>query len=431
VTARPRVLHVIPRLGRGGAGRALRALTAGVGGFDHDVLELDPPGDAAAGRAALDRADVVHVHFWNTPELYGLLTSRLPPSRLLVWSHVLGEHAPQVLTRRLREFADMTVAGTPRTGGGLRVIPPVGGWQHLDGFAPRAHAGFNVGYIGTVGPAKMHPRFVEMSARVEARDARFVVCGMGDGFAALARRAEALGVRDRFDLRGWVDDVRPVLAELDVFGYPLCEDNYSTAELVLQEAMYAGVPPVVLPFGGAAGSVDHGRTGIVARDEDDYAHAIEHLRSHPAERRRLGRAAREHALATWSPERVMGEWAGAYEELLSWPKREREWRRDPALAGAPPGAAGFVESLGDRAGAFRASLLCRDAAAEDEIAASSPVLAGADTGGILHWRRHHPTDPYLRLWSGLVLERQGRPALAAGEFAGARGSGLERAGAHA
>jgi hypothetical protein len=229
-----------------------------------------------------------------------------------------------------------------------------------------------------------------------------------------------------------------VLAELDVFGYPLCEDNYSASELAMQEAMYAGVPPVVLPHGGAARLVDHGRTGLVARDEDEYALAVEYLHAHPEERRRLGRAAHEHAVATWSPEVVARDWAAVYAELLGHPKRSRSWRRDPTLAPAAreaPGAARFVESLGERAGAFRTSLLSDDEervlAAEQEIAASTPVLAGADTGGVLHWRRHYARDPYLRLWSGLVLEQQGRPALAAGEFAGARAAGIDRAEARA
>jgi hypothetical protein len=43
-------------------------------------------------------------------------------------------------------------------------------------------------------------------------------------------------------------------------------------------------------------------------------------------------------------------------------------------------------------------------------------LANSGGGGILHYRRSYPNDPMLRLWSGLVLLGQGRPALAASEF---------------
>jgi hypothetical protein len=435
----PEVLHVIPRLSRGGAGRALLCLTETLSDFQHRVLSLEP-GEAIDGleparRSELATADIVHVHFWNVPALHELLTGPLPPTRLLLAAEVGGDHPPQVLTRAMIEHADMIVAGAPRPDAArLRVIPAVGGWERIEGVEPVRHEGFNVGYVGTVGFAKMHPRYVAMSARIRVPGVRFVVCGGGAAFPTLARQAEALGALERFDLRGWSEDVAAVLSELDVFGYPLCEDNYALWELALQEAMYAGVPPVVLPHGGAARLVQHGLTGLVARDEDDYARAVEFLHEHPDERRRMGRAAREHAIAAWSPTVVARDWEAAYGELLAEPKRARSWRRDPELERAAvraPGAARFVESLGEAAGPFRTSLLSDDPgrvlAAEHEIATSSPVLAGADSGGILHYRGHYRDDPYLRLWSGLVLEQQGRPALAAGEFAGALAAGLDRA----
>src|SRR4051812_17152211 len=284
----PQILHVIPRLSRGGAGRALLCLTRTLGDFQHRVLSLER-GEAIDGleparRSELATADIVHVHFWNAPALHELLTGDLPPARLLLAATGGGDHPPQVLTRAMMEHAEMTVADAPRPDAvRLRVIPAVCDWERVEGIEPVPHAGFNVGYVGTVGFAKMHQRYVAMSARIQVPEVRFVVCGGGDAFSTLARQAEALGVRERFELRGWADDLAPVLSELDVFGYPLCEDNYSASELAIQEAMYAGVPPVVLPYGGAARAVQHGRTGLVARDEDDYARAVEFLHEHPDE----------------------------------------------------------------------------------------------------------------------------------------------------
>jgi hypothetical protein len=122
-----------------------------------------------------------------------------------------------------------------------------------------------------------------------------------------------------------------------------------------------------------------------------------------------------------------------YEDMLAGSKRTRRWERDPDLAAAAaraPGSARFVESLGHKGIHFRDSLLGGHpeaaVAAERSIAAAPPALWSADSGGILHYRRHYPRDPYLRLWSGLVLAAQGRHALAAGEFAGAIAGGLDR-----
>jgi hypothetical protein len=271
------------------------------------------------------------------------------------------------------------------------------------------HPGFNVGYVGTVDFAKMHPDYVAMSAAVEVPAARFQVYGAGRAFGTLADRARELGVSARFELHGWAADLRPVLGGLDVFGYPLREDNYSASELVLQEAMYAGVPPVVLPYGGAPRALDHGRTGLVAADEDDYARSIEALYRSPDLRERLGAAARDHARRAWAPEKIAARWDGVYRELLAESKAERA----PLFDGLE-GAALFARTLGERAPQFERSMTAADAAeqleAERAIAASPPALASADGGGILHYRRRYPDDPHLNRWAGLVLLRLARAA---------------------
>ena len=44
---------------------------------------------------------------------------------------------------------------------------------------------------------------------------------------------------------GKIDNIEPYLAVFDIFAYPLNPNHYGTAEQVLQEAMAAGVVPVV------------------------------------------------------------------------------------------------------------------------------------------------------------------------------------------
>ena len=455
------VTHVIQSLSRGGPTRSLVAAAGASAGEDirHRVVALEPgvgggtelaakgglpvieSPDRATLLAELEHADIVHVHFWNTPELYAVLAGPLPPMRLLVACKVGGAHAPQVLTSELLAFADLTIATSTysaslpvlaRAGQSIEVIPSVGGWERVHGVQARPHRQFNIGYLGTVDFAKMHPQFVSMSARAQVASARFVVCGTGDAFRVLARQAQALGVRDRFDLRGYVEDIGSVFAQLDIFGYPLCEQNYSASEIVLQEAMYCGVPPVVLAHGGAAHAVIHGRTGLIAENESAYVRAIERLHSDAGERRRLGAAAADHARAAWNLEKVGARWADVYVRLAGRRKRARSWPRPPASVGAnlAPAAARFVQSLGGAAPEFTISLGEPDdervLQAEEEIIRAPAVLASADGGGVLHWRRRHPEDPWLHLWAGLVLHGQGRLALAAGEFKAALRLGLDR-----
>jgi hypothetical protein len=416
---------VIEVLSRGGSGRALlqladaqstvislgradplmRARAEAAGATVHEGV---PHPDALAG------ADVVLVHFWNTPELYGLLRGGLPPVRLALWVHIAGDTPPHAVTAELVELADAVVVTAPHTASlpvfaGRRpaVIPAAPDAARL--VEPRPHDGFVVGYVGSVDRAKIHPRFAELCAAVGVPGVRFVVCGAGDAEPELSRAG--------LDVRGYVEEIGPVLAEMDVFGYPLAPDTYATSDLALQEAMAAGVPPVVLGHG----LVEHGVDGLVARDEADYPRAIERLYADPEERLRLGRNARERARRR-GPAEVAREWGAVLERLLEEPKRARAAR-------PLEGAAAFVASLGDTAPAFAESLgaSSEDAAvaAEQAIAAAAPVLVSAAAGGVLHYRRSYPADPHLRLWSGLVLEAQSRQVLAIPELAAARELGLD------
>lgn len=458
----PQVLHLIHSLSRGGASRAMIALakySARTSAFRHCAVSLTPAAPPMLGQAhdvgltvldapdldalhdALNRADIVLVHFWNTPELYELLRADLPPLRLLLWFHIAGDQPPQIITRQLIDVTDRAVATSPYS-----ILLPVfqnlsvdvesyktgmiqGGadFDRVSGIPPVPHAAFNVGYIGTVDFVKLHPQFVPMSVQVNIPNVQFIVCGSGNGFAALQRQARELGAEAQFDFRGFVENVGSMIRQLDVFGYPLCAENYSTGELVLQEVMYAGVPPVVLPYGGAARLVIHNQTGLIAQNEAEYPRALEYLCQYPKERARLGRNAREYAERNFGAERSARQMNELFERMIKQPKREHKWD-SPNEVKINSGAEYFVESLGDNAPQFRVSLTSQAEAevleAERQIALSSPALSSADSGGILHYRRQYPNDAYLRLWSGLVLQQQGHSALAAGEFSQAMALGL-------
>ena len=71
-------------------------------------------------------------------------------------------------------------------------------------------------------------------------------------------------------VHGHAEDLREAFAEVDIFGYPLAPDTYATSEKTIQEAMWVGIPPVVLSGTGAAELVEHEHTGLVCDGEDDY-----------------------------------------------------------------------------------------------------------------------------------------------------------------
>jgi glycosyltransferase involved in cell wall biosynthesis len=441
-----RVVHLLDSVTGGGGARSVLNLaraSARLGPFAHEIVCLRPAspeglrlareagvpvaGDAplADVAARIAAADIVQVNYWNHPLLNRLLRAPLPPMRLVVLLHVAGDTAPQVVTPELVRFADVAVACSPHTHGlpafaGLparrtAMVYPPADLARVHGVRPRAHRTFNVGYIGTVDFVKMHADFVAMSAGIDVPDLRVVVCGAPstspDTIEVLRRQAAALRRPHAFEFRGYVEDIRPVLAELDVYGYPLCEATYACSELNLQEVMYAGIPPVIFPHGGACSLVQHGQTGLVVRDAAGYRSAIEHLHRNPAERRRLGRNARRFARARLGARNAARQMHRVYEELLAGPKRPRAW---PGGDGAS-GARLFLEAMGRHGEPFRTSLDSGDVqevlAAEQwigELAARNRMMRTAGYGSVQHYLRFAPDDARLRLWAGLLLERDGQ-----------------------
>lgn len=445
------VLHVVSWLTRGGPGYAL--VTASVassacGGTEHAVVSLKPPDPEMVRQAQLRglrvhhapdltsvsdlmaAADIVQVEFWNSPALYQMLGSELPEMRMLLWSHVTGEYPPQVMRAELVELPDVMLASCEHTTTlpgfeGLDWIPAVTDRERIRARTRTAGRKFTVGYVGKIDFSKLHPDFIGLCASIEVPEARFILCGEGGALGGLRRQAAERGIAERIEFRGFVDDIGSALAEMDVFGYPIAPDCSPASELSLQEAMYAGIPPVVLGSAAVCRHVVDGTTGIVARTGQEYCRAISYLYLHPEERLRIGSAARQYAMQVWSPDAVGSRWAGVYEALAARPKR----RRRP-LQLADSGAGRFVENLGDAGGPFTASMSAGGAEAveaEERIARCSAVICNAD-GGILSYRDFYREDPHLRLWSGLVLRQQGRPAVAAGEFAAAIRHGLDDPG---
>jgi len=444
------ILHIIQCLADGGAPRAVAAVgkqssltgrfchrvlsilppTAGGRQLAHDAgMEIVSPGPDKSVRQYIDDADIVQMHFWNSPELYRFLGALFPPMRLIVWFHVAGDHPPQIIRPEIVAFADLALACSPyqfsiapfrdlpeemrAAKTDLVIAPPEP--ARLKNITPRAHEGFNVGYIGTVDPVKMHPDFLDMSAGVRIPEACFIVCGGGQGEVELRKMATSRGIADRFEFRGFVEDIVSVIEVLDVFGYPLCAGNYSAADLVLQEVMLAGVPPVIFAHGGTQVLVQDGETGLIVRDAPAYQRAIEELHASPEKRKRLGRNARRYAQQHFGAEIAARRLNGIYERIMQQPKHRRgrlmgggEDRLQPVAA---KGARTFVYALGHTAAAFGVSLYGTSVAelidAERIIANSGPLLRGSGSGGVFQYRNAYPDDPYLRLWTGLILRAQG------------------------
>ncbi len=446
-----RILHILERLSGAGPTRSLISLAKcqrqlGMG-HEHRVVTLArecyAPALIMAARAGIQvsrqpgpsalleeiaTADIVQVCFWNNPALNTFLRMEWPAVRLLLWLKVLGGAPPQVVTPDLVGFADLTAATSAQTlnlpgmepvRSRMRSVPARLEVERLHGCVAKSHEGFCITYIGTTNFSKMHPSFVAMSTGAKIPDARFIVCGAG-GDEVLRRQAEESGAAEQFIFRGFVEDIKSVLETTDVFGYPLCEGTSATSEVALQEAMYAGVAPVVFPHAGVKDMVRSGETGLVVSSEAEYTQALEYLFHHPVERERLGSNARAYAQTHFLQEAPAREMDAIYRELMASPKRERGWP-DAHKTASP--ADRFASAMGSAAPQFQASLQGPDPEAERSITCSSMLLASGE-GGIFHFRNAYPNDPYLRFWAGLALLGQGRFSAACREMQAAAGLGI-------
>lgn len=469
------ILHIIPHLSLGGASRALIAAakySSRQGSFSHWVVSLRSPEaeavdlaqaaglevrsapDFAALSALLSEADIVQVHYWNHPLLHELFRRDLPPMRLVLWYHVAGDTVPHIISPDLARFADLNIPTNPYSFSQLSawsilpeevrsdrlalVIDPAD-LERVEGVGPVPHTSFNVGYIGSVDFSKMHRRYVPMSASVRVPNVRFIVCGRGIE-QQLRDEATQLGAADRFDFKGYVEDIRSVIGSLDVYGYPLCPETYASGELNLQEVMAAGIPPVVFPHGGVRGIIRDGDTGLVVRSESEYRDAIEFLYHNKDERLRIGRNAAARASTEFGGINAAKKLNPLYAKLAECPKRDRVWGatvnlglldqpiRLTDLDGAPgpaDGASVLVDSLGDHAGPFAASFRPKndlEAIAADEEILRLPEVAHQT--GVLPYRDFYRNDAHLQLWAGLGYAAAGRFDAALREFEMALANGL-------
>ena len=387
-------------------------------------LEFIPGWDFDYLRQLIPAYDITQVDWWNMPQLEAFLRSDLPETRLVSWVHVGGHRPPQVITPELIEFSDFVLASSPHCyrAEAFEQLPPELRYEKTDmiydsadfarlkNFTPRRTDRFTVGYIGLLEFKKLHADFVAMSAAIKVPDIRFVVCGTGVE-DSLRMQAQQLQAEERFVFRGYVDNIKAEIESFDVYGYPLCEDTYASGELNLQEVMYAGVAPVVFPYGGIRDLVIDQFTGIVVKNQQEYCEAIEFLYYHPQERQRLGQNAQEYARQIFGAHNAADKFNQIYNKLLQMPKRTRQWSGRLRLKSVPTfdlGATVFMESIGAMKAVFERSMIETELsylfAADREIACSTPQLF---EGGILTYGDYYPSDRFLKFWAGLVFLQKG------------------------
>lgn len=128
-----------------------------------------------------------------------------------------------------------------------------------------------------------------------------LVCGGAGEIEQVRRLAAQVGAADRIECLGWLDACgkRAELARASAFVLPSYAEGMPMA---LLEAMSWSLPVITTPVGGVPQVIAHEANGLLVQpgDTDALAAAIVRLMQSPAERARLGAAARATVAARFS-----------------------------------------------------------------------------------------------------------------------------------
>ncbi|RJP55267.1 MAG: glycosyltransferase family 1 protein [Anaerolineaceae bacterium] len=171
--------------------------------------------------------------------------------------------------------------------------------------------------VGRLVYEKGHEFLVEAMSTVTKSDSRAVagICGAGPLHDQLQAQIEKLNLHDKVKLLGQWDEIPELLAASDVFVLP---SRWEGLPMALLEGMMAGLPVIATRVEGVDEVVQPGEHGLLAPLESpaELAQAILQLLRSPADRQRMGRAARERVLNSYTTDRMCESYLQVIEQGL-------------------------------------------------------------------------------------------------------------------
>lgn len=267
-----------------------------------------------------EKAAIVHFHAGGlSPRLLAKSTG----AWIVMHYHSLAEESGDGKGVRTARGADLVIANSAATAltvsgtkalvvhPGVRVPPRVASDRARD-------SRVTIGVAARLVPVKGIAYLLTALAAVrrESADVVLQIAGAGPAEAGLRDDAEAAGVADAVEFRGWRDDVTDLMRRWDIYVQPSLAEGFGMSVL---EAMAVGLPVIATDVGGLPEIVEDGVTGWLVPPADSAALArrITALVRDPVARRRMGDAGRARAELHFSLDREAAAIQSAYDRLLS------------------------------------------------------------------------------------------------------------------
>jgi len=283
-------------------------------------------------------ADIVHAHGFKA-DIYAWLALRRRAIPLVSTCHNWIDHDPKVnfygkLDRFvLRRYAAVISVSNSvmetllHAGVRLDRVHIIGNGIDMRPFerANRLHGECNenecaptVGAVGRLSPEKGIDLLLHAAQQVlkEIPTAKFIVVGDGPERERLEAMIEELGLRDSVSLVGRREDMPSVYASFDLL---VSSSRHEGLPMVILEGLASGLPCVATAVGDVPRIIQDRECGILVPSEDIQSLATEMiaLLRDPAQRRRLGEAARKRVEEMFSARQMTAKYLEIYQRVLA------------------------------------------------------------------------------------------------------------------
>ena len=424
------ILHITPHLGGGIGSVVLNWMRKDFSGCLHTIISLDKNNNKdwidvnenyknvtilnacyfkedfeILLKDRITSSDIVVLHWWNHPLLYDVMINfQWSPCRLILWNHVNSLFPPYSMPEKLFDFVDYLVFTSPvsyeckeiknnynKIKEKIDVIWSTIGIEDFEKLEKIPHSSFNVGYTGTVDFGKLNSNFINLCSKIDIPDVKFIVTS-GDSQQHLINESINANIWSKFAFLGRVPQVSRILAEIDVFGYPLQPQHFATCEQSLGEAMMAGCVPVVLANPTERHIVKHMETGIIANTLEEYPRAIEYLYKNPDLRKQLAEQGKIFAKKQYDITMTIQKWNELFDKAISTNKRERVWvEKKNKLSPAEL----YIEALGE----YSLPLKEANRIGIKQLFDSNPMFYSKNKGSVLQYLQFFPEDKILQTWA--------------------------------